>query len=434
MRIVLAARELCVTLALAATAVSVHAETLQQAWQLALAHDQTLAAATADVAAADANERAARGARWPSLDANGGYTRLNASPTLDVATPGGTLQSGPIFKDNQYVSGSVQMRLPLYSGGQISAGIAAARAAAGGASEMERAATAALKLEVAEAYVAVLRARRALQTAASSVDSLNAHVADVQHMVESQSVPMSDLLAARVALANAEQIRLRAANAVEIAQAAYNRRLGEPLERSPELDDHLPADAALAGEPIEALVTRALESRSELKGLAAQADALASQSRAEVAKARPQLALTGTVTHFDNQILDRQDFSSVGLGFTWNLFDGGQARNRAAALTSASRAQRNRLEDWRSQIALEVRASWLGVQEALARLKASREAVAQAEENLRMSRELYGVGLATNTQVLDAVALQVDANNNRDNAVLDESLSTLRLARAVGEL
>ena len=123
-----------------------------------------------------------------------------------------------------------------------------------------------------------------LQTAASSVDSLNAHVSDVQHMVESESVPMSDLLAARVALANAQQAQLRAANAVEVAQAAYNRHLGQPLERSPELDEHLPGDAALAGQPIEALVARALESRSELKGLVAQADALAAQSRAEIAK------------------------------------------------------------------------------------------------------------------------------------------------------
>lgn len=437
MRIVPPARELCVALALAAAAAaaqSVHAETLQEAWQLALSHDQTLAAASADVAAAEANERAAHGARWPSVDVNAGYTRLNASPTLDVATPAGALQSGPIFKNDQFVSGAVQMRLPLYSGGQISAGIAAARDAATGANETERATAAAVKLDVAEAYVTVLRARRTLQTAASSADSLAAHVRDVQHMVESELVPTSDLLAARVALANAEQAKLRAANAVDVAQAAYNRRLGQPLERSAELDEHLPVDAAVAGEPIEALVTRALESRSELKGLAAQAEVLASQSRAEIAKARPQLALTAGYVHFDNQILDRQDISSVGIGFTWNVFDGGQARDRANALKSASRAQRSRLEDLRSLVALEVRANWLGVQDAQARLKASREAVAQAEENLRMSRELYGVGLATNTQVLDAVALQLGAINNRDNAVLDESLSRLRLARAVGAL
>jgi len=85
-------------------------------------------------------------------------------------------------------------------------------------------------------------------------------------------------------------------------------------------------------------VKRALDSRGELKGLAAQADALASQSRGEVAKLRPQLALLGSYMHLDNQILDRQDVASVGVGFTWSLFDGGQARNRANALSSASRA------------------------------------------------------------------------------------------------
>jgi outer membrane protein len=74
------------------------------------------------------------------------------------------------------------------------------------------------------------------------------------------------------------------------------------------------------------------------------------------------------------------------------------------------------------------------VQEAQARVKASSEAGAQADENLRISRELYDTGLATNTQVLDAITLQINAVNNRDNALLDVSLSSLRLAHAVGAL
>jgi outer membrane protein TolC len=64
----------------------------------------------------------------------------------------------------------------------------------------------------------------------------------------------------------------------------------------------------------------------------------------------------------------------------------------------------------------------------------SRQAVGQAEENLRVSRELYGAGLATNTQVLDAVARQAGAVANRDGAELDAELARLALARAVGEL
>jgi len=412
----------------------VHAETLEDAWKLALTRDSALAAATSDAEGARAEERAARGARWPSVDASGGYTRLNASPTLDVSTPNFTFRSGPIFRDDQFTTGTVQLRLPLYAGGQISAGIDAAQHKATGASEVQQSTAATLKLEVAEAYVDVLRARHGLEAANSSVASLTSHVADVQHLVDRELVPRSDLLAAKVALADAEQARVRAANAVEIAQAAYNRRLGEPLSRIPELEEKVPSDAALPASPVETLVRQAMDSRSELKAMAAQVAAFDSRSRAESGERLPQLALTGGYTHFDNSILDRQNVSMVGVGVTWNLFDGGQARNRSAALRSASRASQSRLDDLRSNIELQVRESWLSVQEAQARVKASAEAVAQADENLRSSRELYGADLATNTQVLDAVTLRIRAVNNRDNALLDESLARVRLEYAVGAL
>ncbi|MDE2221427.1 MAG: TolC family protein, partial [Gammaproteobacteria bacterium] len=79
---------LAVAVALAVPA-GAFAESLTDAWQMAVAHDLTLAAAAADLAAAQADERSARGARWPSVDANGGYMRLGESPTLDVMTPSG---------------------------------------------------------------------------------------------------------------------------------------------------------------------------------------------------------------------------------------------------------------------------------------------------------------------------------------------------------
>jgi outer membrane protein len=410
------------------------AETLQQAWRMAIANNQTLAAAAADVKGAQASLRAARDARWPSVDTSVGYTRLNASPQLDVVTPGLTFRSGPIFKDDQYVSGTVQVKVPLYAGGKITAGMRAASQALTGASAQERATLADLKLAVAEAYVGVLRARSGLAVANASVKSLSAHVSDVRNMYQRQMVAKSDVLAAEVALANAEETQVSAANAAQDAVAAYNRLLGEPLGRSPHLDARLTVDPTLLGEPLNALVRQALASRSELKGLAAQSRALAARARAVTATRLPHVALTGGYTHFDNQILDRQNFSMVGVGFTWNLFDGGVARNEAESLRSESHAAGRRLDDLRSQIELQVRQDWLAVRAAQARVAASRQATAQAAENLRISRQLYGVGLASNTQVLDAVTLDIQATNNHDNAVLDEGLAGIELAYAVGAL
>jgi outer membrane protein TolC len=410
------------------------AETLQDAWRMALRQNQALAAAAADVEAARANESAARAARWPTVRASAAYTRLDQAPALAVSSPALEFRSPPIFAGDDFVMGSGEVTLPLYTGGQVRSGIRAASEALAGATQDERSAIAALKLDTARAYVGVLRARKALRTSESRVASLAAHAADVEHMVERELVATSDLLAARVALANAEQERVRAANGLKVAEAAYNRWLGEPLDRDVDLDERIATDPALASEAIDGLVKEALDSRSEIKSAAARAQALESQSRAEVGKLLPQLALTGSYTYFENEILDRQNAAAVGIGIEWNLFDGGQTRSRAAALRGAGRAAERRAADLRSQIELEVRAAVLDVGAARARLAAMHEAVAQAEENLRTSRELYGAGLATNTQVLDAVALRVSAINNHDDAELDEVLAQLRLAYAVGRL
>lgn len=424
-------------LAVTVAALGVHraaAETLDEAWQMAIANNQALAAAHDEVQGARAKLRAARDGRWPSVDTNVDYTRLSSAPQLDVVTPGLTFRSGPIFEDDQYVNGSVQLKLPLYAGGRITAGIRAARASLSGMSAQEQVTLSDLKLAVAEAYVAVLRARRELAVVDASVESLSAHVSDAKNMFQRQMVAKSDVLAAEVALANAEEQQVSTANAVQIALAEYNRLLGEPLERAPPLEGHLTVDPTLIAEPVGALVRQALAARNELKGLAAQSGALAAQARAVSASRLPQVALIGGYTHFDNQILDRQNFSAVGVGFSWNLFDGGVARNEAQSLRSESQAAGRRLGDLRSQVELQVRRNWLAVRAAQARVAASREATAQATENLRISRELYGVGLAANTQVLDAVTLEVQATNNHDDAVLDEALAGIELAYAVGTL
>ncbi len=417
----------------AALALQARAETLEQAWKVAVARNQTLAAATADVQAARASERAARDARWPSIEADASYTHLGQAPELDVVTPTLAFRSGPIFKNNQYVSGTVQMHVPLYTGGAIRAGVAAARAGVTGAFAEQRATVADVKLAVAQAYVAVLRAQRQARVADASVTSLAAHLHDVQAMFHRQLVAKSDLLGAEVALANARSAQLEAHDGLLVARETFNRLLGEPLSRVPHLDPALPT-FPVDGLPLAQLVQRALARRPELHALAARAGALAARARAADASRLPHIAAMGGYTHFDNQILNHQNFSSVGVGFTWKLFDGGAAANEADALRSRSRAERRRLADLRSRIELEVHSEWLALGVARQRVRASRAATAQAAENLRISRQLYGAGLASNTQVLQAVTLRTQAEENYNNARLDASLDRLRLAYAVGAL
>ncbi len=411
-------------------------ETLEDAWRLATERDAGLAAVRSRTEAGRAGEQAARAERWPKLTVDGSYQRFDDAPAFSFPVGGSNFTSPELFSGDDFLMGRARVEVPLFTSGRVSAGIESATQAAKGAGLAQESYEQDLRLQVATAYVDVLRARRALRAAESTVASLAAHASDVAVMVEREAVARNDLLAARVTLADAEQVRLKAENRHAMALAGYNRLLGEPMDRVPELAE-LPADLAEAPLPagsVDELVERARVSRRELAGLEARSQALAEQARSENAGRWPQVGLMADYQHLENEVLDDQDFALVGVGFSWTLFDAGRIRERANALQSASRAAARDRDDLQSRLALEVRQAWLDVREAAARVPLTREAVEQAEENLRVGRELYGVGLATNTVVLDAEALRLRAVSNLDNAVLDVALGNLRLKRAIGEL
>jgi outer membrane protein len=409
------------------------AETLSDAWAMALQSDGTLAAAHSEREAAESDHSAALRQRWPALDVNGTYTQFERAPNLDIATPAGQLQA-PIWGHNGYAMAGADLSVPVWTSGKISSSIGAAAAGARGASAQEVRSTADIKLAVAESYIAVFRARKALQVAESNVASLKAHAEDVQVLYDKQAVAQSDLLGAQVALANATQQRLRAANSLHLATAAYNRWVGQPLDRAPNLEEPSTTPSAETAAPLDQLIAHALDRRPELAVISAQQDSLEQAARSERAKGLPQVALHAGYNHLDNQILDRENFASVGIGFQWRLFDSGQLQARTSALRSRARAAQQRLVDLRSSVALEVETAFYNRDEAAARIHAAAAAVAQAEENVRIARELYSSGLGTNNQVLDAETLRVISLTNRDDAGFDLLVAQYRLQRALGEL
>ncbi|NLG74759.1 MAG: TolC family protein [Xanthomonadaceae bacterium] len=410
-------------------------EDLAQAWSLALENDRSLAAARLEAEAARLDATAARGMRYPALTTSGSVMQLADAPAFDFSAAGIPIQMPRVFDHDNTVIGNVSVTLPLYTGGRISSSIDAADENRRAREAMEAQAIQQTKLEVAEAYVNVLRAQRALDVADSNVASLEAYVGEVQSMFDREIVPRNDLLAAQVALADARQNRLRASNALNLAKASYNRRLGEPLARDVTLEPALPAIALdLERLSIEQLIARALDNRKELDALQAQANATGHLANVERARLRPQLALNGGYSYLENEVFDRESFASASLTVSWPLFDGGATRNRTAALRRTQRALEERRADLETLIALETRKAWLDLEEARSRASVTAEAVAQSEENLRLTRRQYQAGLVIITRVLEAESLRVVSRTNRDNALLDADLAAYRLARVVGEL
>ena len=408
-------------------------ETLHDAWALALANDRGLASVRSHAEASQLDAAAARAQRWPTLAVGGSYTWLDESPAFDFAFTGLPLAPPPLFDGDDFAMGAATLSVPLFTGGRISSGIAAAEARGRGAGAQALGAEQDLRLAVAEAYVGVLGARKALAVADSNVRTLESLAGDVGAMYERELVPKNELLTVQVALADARQNRLRAANAAEIAQASYNRRLGQPLDRPAVIEEVIPAPEAMPDD-LATLIELALERRTELDALGEQARAYGQLAKVERSRVLPQVSVSGGYNYLENQFLDDDAFVMAGVGVQWALFDGGVSRKRAAALERSRRATEEQRADVESLVALQVRQAWLDVDETRQRVGVTGDAVDQAEENLRIARERYGAGLGTQTQLLEAETLRVRALTNRDNAALDEGLARLRLARSVGAL
>lgn len=421
------------TVALLATTGATSAESLTDAWVLAQQHDQSLAATRTHAEAAAFDAQAARAQRRPTVTVGGAYSRLDDSPAFDFSWTGLPLQSPPLFEHDTLATGAATVTVPVFTSGRISSDIAAAEARAQAADARVDATSGDVRLAVAESYVGVLRARKALAVTRSNVRTLESLERDTGSLFERELVPRNELLTARVALANARQEALRAANTEVIALATYNRRLGAALDRPVELDDAVDVPSGMP-ESLEALTEQALARRAELAMLDAQAEAYGRMARTERSRALPQVVLTGSYQYLGNRFLDDETVAMAGVGVQWALFDGGQARKRAAALERTQRATTQQRADAESLIALQVREAWLAWQEARQRIELTAHAAEQSDESLRIAQERYAAGLGTQTQLLEAEAFRVQSWRNRDEAALDARLAQLRLARAAGML
>jgi outer membrane protein TolC len=355
---------------------------------------------------------------------------LSDRPSISAAVPGvGTFEM-PILDQNA-VAYQATVNQPIYTFGRITSGI---RAASEGvrANEAECSKTQLdIKMNVAEIYVVTLRTKRLIEVVDSKVVSLEAHCTDVTAFFEKGLVPRNDLLAAQVAVANAHQEALQVHNMLEVSYAAYNRALGRSLESTVSL-----AEIQTQGLPpnVDNLTNRAMELRPELAAYSAQARALREQAAGVRARKLPQVGLTGGYVNLQNEFLEPNGVAGVMLGVEWTPLDCGRVSNQASALNEKSEATIRLCRDAQSMIALEVRQRWLDLQTAIHKIEAVGQATTQADENLRVARDRYQHQVGTNTEVLDAETLRLQAYVNFYTSSYEAVLAELRLRRAVGDL
>ncbi len=416
--------------------------TLAEAVATGLREHPALRAAGHGVEAAQARVGAARAGFLPRVDFSEGFTRSdNQVYTFGTKLLQGRFGPGDFAinnLNNPDATSNFQTRLSLtqslFAGGLTLRGMERAKLEEQAAGATRSRTAQEVAFGVARAYYAVLDVQERLAVVEAAIRTAQGNRDLIRDRFQAGLVVEADLLAAEVRLASLEEDAIAARYGIEVAQATLNDAMGLPLETSWSLADPLTERPPRFGAEAD-LERLALERRPDFRETALREDAAGKAIQAARGAFLPTLDLRAgyELNHF-NPTANGQDNWTVGVVFSFNVFQGGADRARLLEAT----AERERVRALRARQASAIR---LEVQRAARALRAAREqvavaarAVGQAEERLRMTRDRYEAGLTTIVDLLAAESALTQARGNRAQALVRYNVSVAGLEFALGTI
>ena len=421
--------------------------TLPESVDLAVKQSLRVNSAKEGVRGAEALQKEAFTGFLPKFSASYSYTRLNEEPSFLFPGLSFTLPGVPPVPVNmpaqRFAAGTknnynwnVEVRQPLYAGGGIAAGYEASQVAADIARLSERQTILDVVYEVKTAYFNILKAQRVMEVAAQAQKRLIAHRDAAGAFYEAGIIPRNDLLRAEVELAAGRQSLLRAENGVELAKAKFNTLLRRDINASVTIEDSLTESVAVA--PLAFCIAEALTRRPEIQTYQLrwnQAKILVKQAKSEY---YPNLSLVGNYARYGDtpavagsDYRDQENWYVMAVA-NWNFWEWGKTKNRMDAGKSRENQAADLFAGLRDQIALEVKSSYLLLDEAQKQLPAAKKTIEQAEENFRINTERYSEQVGTATDVIDAQTILTAAMSDYQNYLGDLNIAKARLDRAMG--
>ena len=408
---------------------------LEDAVQRAASRSPRVAEAQAREAAARSTVVARQALSRPTLTGSAGYLRTNHVEAFGVGQPDGQfLILFPDIPDNYRAR--AEMAIPLYTGGRVSALVEAAEADRRASEAERRTAEADVRLETTRAYWALVTSRGRVNVLEQTLTRNDAWVRDVRARVDTGLLPPNDVLSAEAQRARQSVRLVQARQDAALAEMTLARLIGETpgatsITPSTNVNEAAADVAALSATPVDALIARARESRSERTALLDRVASARSGADAAAAARAPQITGVAAVEPSSPNVrffprTDRWRTSwDLGVSVTWPVWDAGRSRAEAAAALAQADAIQQRVREFDDIVAVEVRDRVMAIATSREALVASDQAVSAAGEARRVIEERFAVGVATSTEVLDAQLALLEAELERT-----ELQATLRLAEA----
>ncbi|MCP9823356.1 TolC family protein [Cyanobium sp. L1E-Cus] len=455
---------------------SVASLSLEQALAIAFANSATLQAQREQVAAALASVQAAMGTYWPTISAfaNGGYEGSRSTTTAKKPndnlgfgpqfSPTGLLDStgnptaGPFYVPNGGsvaatsgewgVEGGLQLNYALLDFARTPT-VRAARAVL----ERQRNTYAnqlrSLQLQVSEAYYSLQQEEQLVRVYDANLRNDLVVLQDTLDLKQAGLVPRLDVLRRRAIQAADEETLIQALADRAVARRQLAVLLNLPASVTPSPSDPIVVQPRWPLD-LEASLLAAYRGNPELEAILATRTTLVQQSQATAAGLLPRLSLFANAGGSGSQT-SLGDFElggggccgstalplsttngwdwSVGLTFTWLLFDAGTTAGQARALTKQAAATAQQYAATRNDIRLRLEQAFFNHEASLAKLSSARRGVAAALEAFRDVRLRYLTGLDSELNLSNTQDRLINSLVRRINATVNVNITYAKLLK-----
>ena len=393
--------------------------TLDQAYSLALEHNEDIKASAQGIDQAREQLREATSPLLPQVNVSARARRqkehqLSISGLRDYAT---------------MTLGASQH---LYQGGKLWHSRRAASQSLGGEKSRHFRSVQDILFRVAAQYYEVLLAERSISVAREQITRTQRQLELAESRFEVGLVNRTAVLRAQVQVANAQEQLERAMN--QRAVAVENLRLELGLQEVPE-EIASPQDMAFADQPMSELYAQAEANRRDLDELEKRLQAAQSSIASEQAnRAWPQLAVESGYTVTNEEALFYGDDSDwhVALTASYDLFTGWRDTARVNAAESENRQLKAEYARLKQAVQVQVRSVYLDIKTQEQVLASLRDQVQSAQANYEQILAQFEEGLVSSVDVVDAQTALNEAELRLARAFYTYQLDQLRLQLATG--
>ena len=308
-----------------------------------------------------------------------------------------------------------------------------------------------LRLQAAQIYFDLQRADERVRIGQESVRASLVSLRDARARFQAGVATKLEVLQAETQLSRDQQLLTTNLAEQSVARRSLAALLDLPQDVSPTAKD----PSLVVGTWLPSLqesIVAAYAFREELDQALLDISIANSRANAELAQVQPFLNIVNTLNtgrSFGYQnvnpnspqvqqrggIINEEGWNvdnTIGMTFSWSLFDGGRARALYRQQKQVAQENRYRFADRRDTIRREVETSFYELEKNNRNITTTAQEVVSARESLRLARLRFQAGVTTQREVVDTQRDLTQAEVRHSDAIADYNLRLVELRRRTG--